>query len=473
MRLTDEDGKVILVNSAFCKMIGLGKEKVESKLFSEIYSPERRDEILRKHKERFKSGIVKAHTETLVTLFDGRKVWFEVSNSFVNIGGKKLLLAIFRDVTERKRLSEELAKSEKLFRSVWENSKDAMITADQFGNIKMVNKALCKLVDLPEKELIGSPISKVFHSHIGEQLFQSHLKKFFTGDMGLNFEGEAILHNGEKIWIDAKFSVLKTDQGNLYFAIIRDITERKKLIDDLIRAKEEAEEANRLKSGFISMMSHEIRTPLNVILGFNNVIRELFDTGKDEDVSKYFEAVEKAGKRLLNTINQILDISRIEAGEFELKLKDIDINQKITEVISQLDVLAKNKEIKFEISLDNSIPQLKLDEYCIDGILFNLINNAIKFSSPGLKIEIYSKKSVDKVSLKIRDYGIGMSEEYQKHLFQPFSQEEVGYARPYEGTGLGLALTKKFVELMGGEIKVWSKKGEGTEFEVILPLHKT
>ncbi|MEJ5304797.1 MAG: HAMP domain-containing sensor histidine kinase [Ignavibacteria bacterium] len=245
------------------------------------------------------------------------------------------------------------------------------------------------------------------------------------------------------------------------------------MIDDLIRAKEEAEEANRLKSGFISLMSHEIRTPLNVILGFNNVIRELFDSGKDEEISKYFEAVEKAGKRLLNTINQILDISRIEAGEFDLKLKDIDINQKIREIINQLDVLAKNREIKFEISLDNSIPQLKLDEYCIDGILFNLINNAIKFSSPGLIIEIYSEKLNDKVSLRIRDYGIGMSEEYQKHLFQPFSQEEVGYARPYEGTGLGLALTKKFVELMGGEIKVWSKKGEGTEFEVILPIHKT
>lgn len=473
MRLTDEDGKVILVNSAFCKIVGLTSEKIEGKLLSEIYSPERKDETLRKHKERFRTGKIKAHTETLVTLYDGRKVWFEVSNSFVNIGGKKLLLAIFRDVTERKRLSEELAKSEKLFRNVWENSKDAMVIADQFGNIKMVNEALCKLVDLPEEDLIGSPISKVFHSQIQEQLFQTHLQKFFSNDMGLKFEGEAILHNGKKIWIDAKFSVLKTDQGNLYFAIIRDITERKKLIDDLIRAKEEAEEANRLKSGFISLMSHEIRTPLNVILGFNNVIRELFDTGKDEEISKYFEAVEKAGKRLLNTINQILDISRIEAGEFDLKLKDIDINQKIREIINQLDVLAKNREIKFEISLDNSIPQLKLNEYCIDGILFNLINNAIKFSSPGLIIEIYSEKLNDKVSLRIRDYGIGMSEEYQKHLFQPFSQEEVGYARPYEGTGLGLALTKKFVELMGGEIKVWSKKGEGTEFEVILPIHKT
>lgn len=470
MRLTDENGKVILVNPAFCKMVGLTKEEIEGKYLSEIYLPERKEEILNKHRERFVTEKIKPHTETLVTLHDGRKVWFEVSNSFVNIKGKKLLLAIFRDVTERKKLSEELAKSEKLFRNVWENSKDAMILSDQFGNIRLVNNSLCDLLDLPEEKLIGSPLSIVFHPEIMEKMFNIHLNKFLNQEMNLNFEGEAILHNGKRIWIDAKFSVIETENEKLYFAIIRDITERKKLIDDLIRAKEEAEEANRLKSGFISMMSHEIRTPLNVILGFNTVIREMFDTGKDEEVTKYFEAVEKAGKRLLNTINQILDISRIEANEFDLSLKNINLNQKIREVVNQLDVLAKNKEIKFIVNLDDSIPDLKLDEYCIDGILVNLINNAIKFSLQGQMIEISSRNLGEKVSIKVRDYGIGMSEEYQKHLFQPFSQEEVGYARPYEGTGLGLALTKKFVELMKGEIKIWSKKGEGTEFEVIFPI---
>ncbi|MGB9664925.1 MAG: PAS domain S-box protein, partial [Ignavibacteria bacterium] len=470
MRLTDEDGKVILVNPAFCKMVGLSKGQIEGKYLSDIYLPEKKEDILNKHRRRFFTGNIKHQFETMVTLYDGRKIWFEVSNSFINIGGKKLLLGIFRDITERKKLSDELIKSEKLFRSVWENSKDAMILTDQFGKIKLVNDSLCEMLDLPKEKLIGSPLSIVFHQEIREEMFNIYLNKFLNGEINPNFEGEVILHNGKRIWIDAKFSIIETEQGKLYFAIIRDITERKKLIDDLIRAKEEAEEANRLKSGFISMMSHEIRTPLNVILGFNTVIREMFDTGKDEEVSKYFDAVEKAGKRLLNTINQILDISRIEAGEFDLVLKDINLNQKIREVIDQLDVLAKSKEIKFKIDLDNSIPDLKLDEYCIDGIFVNLINNAIKFSSPGQMIEISSRNLRKKVSVKVRDYGIGMSEEYQKHLFQPFSQEEVGYSRPYEGTGLGLALTKKFVELMNGEIKVWSKKGEGTEFEIIFPL---
>jgi len=474
MRLTDEEGKVILVNPAFCEIIGLPKEEIEGKFLSEIYSynPLRKLEILKKHRERFISGKIKTRFETLVTLHDGRKIWLDVSNSFINVGGKKLLLGIFRDITDKKKLSEELAKSEKLFRNVWENSTDAMILTDKFGNIRLVNDALCKMVELPQDKLIGSPFKIVFHTDIRENIFNIHLAKFSDKQLNTNFEGEAILHNGKKIWIDARFSIIQTDDGELFLAIIRDITERKKLIDDLIKAKEEAEEANRLKSGFISMMSHEIRTPLNVIIGFNTVIRELFDKGDDEEVSRYFEAVENASMRLLDTINKILDISRIEAGEFQLNLVEMDLNKKIQKVVDQLNVLAKNKEIKLDLTLDPSIPVLKLDEYCIDGILVNLINNAIKFSSPGTVVEIKSKNLGDKVSFKVRDYGIGMSEEYQKHLFQPFSQEEVGYSRPYEGTGLGLALTKKFVELMNGEIKVWSKKGEGTEFEVIFPLTK-
>jgi PAS domain S-box-containing protein len=331
MTLTDEEGKVILANPAFCKIIGLPKEEIEGKFLSEIYSynPLRKLEILKKHRERFISGKIRTRFETLVTLHDGRKIWLDVSNSFINVGGKKLLLGIFRDITDKKKLSEELAKSEKLFRNVWENSTDAMILTDKFGNIRLVNDALCKMVELPKDKLMGSPFKIVFHTDIRENIFNIHLAKFSDKQLNTNFEGEAILHNGKKIWIDARFSIIQTDDGELFLAIIRDITERKKLIDDLIKAKEDAEEANRLKSGFISMMSHEIRTPLNVIIGFNTVIRELFDKGDDEEVSRYFEAVENASMRLLDTINKILDISRIEAGEFQLNLVEMDLNKKI------------------------------------------------------------------------------------------------------------------------------------------------
>lgn len=148
------------------------------------------------------------------------------------------------------------------------------------------------------------------------------------------------------------------------------------------------------------------------------------------------------------------------------------MNEKVIHTIEQLKVLANEKNIVFDVSLDKTQPEIFCDEYCLDGILINLINNSIKFSHENSKIEISTVVKADTVVFKVRDYGIGMSEEYQKHLFQAFSQENVGYSRPYEGTGLGLALTKKFIELVNGEIKFWSKKGEGTLFEVIFPLHR-
>lgn len=201
-------------------------------------------------------------------------------------------------------------------------------------------------------------------------------------------------------------------------------------------------------------------------------MKELYLLNKqDDEIPKYFEAIEKSGNRLLNTINQILDISRIEAGEFEFNYKRIDFNKKVQDAIQQIKVLADSKKINFVVTLDEKIPILILDEYCIDGVLINLINNAVKFSHENSRIEISTYQEDDKIIFRIRDYGIGMSDDAQKHLFQPFSQEKVGYSRPYEGTGLGLALTKKFVELMNGEIKVWSKKGEGTEFQVIFPVN--
>ncbi len=470
MRLTDENGKIIMVNKAFSKMVGLSARKLERMTIADLYLHRDKSEILKKHIERFKTGKIKTHFESEVKLHDGRKVWFEVTNSFIKYRGKDYLLGIFRDITERKKLEQELVKSEQQFRMIWEKSYDAMMLTDENGIIRQVNPVFCELVDMKEQALLNQPFSVTLSTEIQNEFFKTYVNRFRDITTSQRFEDKAILHNGRVIYFEASISPLEIHGEKLFVTIIRDITERKKLIDELIRAKEEAEEANRLKSGFISMMSHEIRTPLNVILGFTNVINELYNDKSDQEINKYFEAIEKSGKRLLVTITQILDISRIEAGEFEINLQQMNLNQKVQDAIQQIQVLADRRNIKFEVKLDQNIPELILDEYCVDGILINLINNAVKFSFENSKIEISTELKEKNVEFRIRDYGIGMSEEYQKHLFQPFSQEEVGYGRPFEGTGLGLALTKKFVELLHGQIKVWSKKGEGTEFTVIFPL---
>lgn len=250
-----------------------------------------------------------------------------------------------------------------------------------------------------------------------------------------------------------------------------DITEKKKMMDELIKAKESAEEANRLKSGFISAMSHEIRTPINVILGYSDVIRDVFDTGQAEEFKLYFDSIEKSGLRLINTITQILDTSRIEAGEFPVNLHPISINKAVKSSVDQLKVLAKEKQIVLSLSLSPEAPKVMADDYCLNGVLINIINNSIKYSIDG-EITVTTVIENDLVRCMVKDQGIGISEEYQKHLFETFSQEDMGINRPYEGSGLGLALTKRYLELMKGEIKVRSKKGVGTTVEIFLPIAK-
>lgn len=250
-----------------------------------------------------------------------------------------------------------------------------------------------------------------------------------------------------------------------------DMTEKKKMMDELIKAKEDAEEANRIKSGFISAMSHEIRTPLNVILGYSGVIRDAFDTRQDAEFKLYFDSIEKSGLRLINTITQILDISRIEAGEFPVSLHPISINKAVKSSVDQLSILAKEKQIVLRLSLSPEEPKVIADDYSLNGVLINLINNSIKYSTDG-EITVATVIENDFLKCTVKDQGIGMSDEYQKHLFETFSQEDVGMNRPYEGTGLGLALTKRYLELMNGKIKVTSKKNVGTTAEIFLPLAK-
>jgi len=250
-----------------------------------------------------------------------------------------------------------------------------------------------------------------------------------------------------------------------------DMTEKKKVMDELIIAKENAEEANRLKSGFISAMSHEIRTPLNVILGYCGVIRDVFDTGQGEESKLYFDSIEKSGLRLINTITQILDISRIEVDEFPVNLHPISINKAVKSSVDQLKILAKEKQIVLSLSLSPEEPKVMADDYCLNGVLINLINNSIKYSTNG-EITVATVIENDLVRCIVKDQGVGMSEEYQKHLFETFSQEDVGINRPYEGTGLGLALTKRYLEFIKGEIKVRSKKGVGTTVEIFLLIVK-
>lgn len=244
-----------------------------------------------------------------------------------------------------------------------------------------------------------------------------------------------------------------------------------KSVDDMRKAKEMAEEMNRLKSNFLANMSHEIRTPINGILGISQVI-ELEAT--TDNIKKYVALQQQSGKRLLNTITSILNLSRLEAQKEELALKVVNINQLIQDSIQQLKALAIGKGLALNAKLSNGPIQCLADENMIYQVMTNIIGNAIKFTESG-SITVSTMLDTNRKNqfvAVVEDTGIGISEDFLPRIFNPFEQESSGRNRSHEGTGLGLSISKRYIELLGGEIRVSSEKGKGSKFEVMLPLYK-
>ena len=265
------------------------------------------------------------------------------------------------------------------------------------------------------------------------------------------------------------------DDGNQLgsIGIHLDITDQKKLEEDLMQEKANALEASKAKEVFLANMSHEIRTPLNAIIGF---LRELKRLDLTDTQRQFVDNSYNASEHLLSIINNILDISKIESGEMTLDNHSFSLIESIQKVITILSPKAKQKKIKLEPQFSEDLSELKGDSLKIEQILFNILGNSLKFTEKG-KITITCKvlkdfKNHQHISICITDTGIGMSEDYIKHIFKKFNQEDGSVSRKYGGTGLGMAITKQLIGLMKGEIQIKSEKNVGTEITMIFNFDK-
>ena len=257
-----------------------------------------------------------------------------------------------------------------------------------------------------------------------------------------------------------------TDQhGEITHIVVNheDVTHQKEFENKILKAKEKAEESDRLKSAFLANMSHEIRTPMNGILGFTNLLKQqAFD---EIDQNAYVELIEESGARMLATIDDLIDISKVESGQMELLISETDINKEIEYVYNAVEEEADSKNIQLHISslLDGNESIIRTDREKVYAILRNLVKNAIKFSKEGL-VEINVKKKGDYLEFFVKDMGIGVPEERQEAIFDRFIQADIGDKRAFEGTGLGLSITKAFVNMLGGEIWLKSEENIGSTF---------
>lgn len=286
----------------------------------------------------------------------------------------------------------------------------------------------------------------------------------------ITYQPHQVLSPGETL---ISFALIFTILVYLVYHYHQAFQMAKQSLDDSIvalrRAKEMAEEMNRLKTNFLSNMSHEIRTPINGILGISQVI-ELEST--DSKITEYVQLQKKSGRRLLDTINSILSLSRIEAQKEQLLLTVVDMNKVVHESASSLEELARYKGLKFKVNENTEEVLCLSDETMLYQVVHNIVGNAIKFTEEGeVTISVSICPDSNRVSIKIKDTGVGISKEFLPKVFNPFEQESMGLSRSHEGSGLGLSISKRYIELLGGEINVESEKKKGSEFEILLPRY--
>ena len=398
---------------------------------------------------------------------DGSLKYIEDSSVPTYIGEKLIRIdGVLRDITSRKKTELDLLLSEQKFRSVFENSTAGVSLMGLDGRYIMVNPAFCEIFGYSAQELLRLDFLAITHPEDIE-LSRNSMRETLANKGKVTKYTKRYLHkDGRTIWAEIS-SVLIYGHSNepLYFiSHITDITERKIVEEENIRAKERAEEMNRLKSNFLANMSHELRTPLVGLLGFS----ELLESELSGDSKDYAEMINASGMRLLKTLNEILDYSEIEAKKTEVSINSLLINGLLREEIKLYQPLAQQKGLYIEEDFCEDLFILT-DIKLLRRIMDNLFNNAVKFTRSG-GITIFLRYDAKNAIIKVSDTGIGITEKNINLIFEEFRQVSEGLSRNFDGTGLGLTLVRRYVEMLNGKISVSSVLGKGSEFIISLPL---
>ncbi len=356
----------------------------------------------------------------------------------------------------------------RIFVAIVEESPTSVMITDPQGSIEYVNRKFSMLTGFSREEVIGRN-PRLLKSGVQQPEVYTNLWRTIAG--GSEWRGELCNRkkNGELYWELAAISAIHDADGAIthYLAIKEDITERKNMEGLLWQAKATAEAANRAKSRFLADMSHELRTPLNSILGFSQLLELQGGESLTAKQREYLRWIRDGGEHLLNMVNDVLDLSKVEAGKVDLEKSPFDPSALIRRVLTTVRSLAAKKHLRVEISLPEERSLLDADEVRIKQVLYNLLSNAIKFTEREKRIGVDAKAEDGELSITVWDEGIGIPAGDLARIFDPYVQSRL--ARRGEGTGLGLAIVKSLVELHGGSVSVTSEVGKGSRFTVRLP----
>ena len=446
------------VNSSFEKQIGL--KHVEGKKASEVIPGIHTEhpELLEIYGRVATSG----QPERFELYLEVLGMWFVISAYSLQ---KDHFVAVFENITDRKLLENELKK----LRVAVEQAPAIVVITDPKGDIEYVNPMFTTSTGYTAEEAIGQNPRILKSGLMPDSVYLDMWQTILSGRI---WDGE--LHNkkknGELYWDQAVISAIRNKEGVItnFVAVKLEITEQKKLLNDLIKAREKAEENDRLKSAFLANISHEIRTPMNGILGFSQLLKESHLTGEEQ--AEYIDLIYRSGQRMLKLINDLIDISRIEAGETMVQITETPVNVLLRDLDAFFKPQADSKKLSLQVvtALPDNESIIVTDAAKLNQILTNLVQNALKFTLKG-GIDVGYTRQSDMLEFYVSDSGIGIPGDMLQKVFDRFQQVNNTLTRTQQGSGLGLSISKAYVAMLGGTIKVESVEGKGSKFSFTLP----
>jgi PAS domain S-box-containing protein len=469
-------GYPIRVNQTLCQLLGYSYEEMLTKKIADVTYP---DDLPISHTQMSNLLAGEQDNYSLENRYihkDGQAIWVNTTVTMVRkaTGEADYLLVVFKDIQARKQAEIAIRASEEKFRSFVENCSDILWSLDVVGNFQYVSPNFYTILGYEVEEVLHQPFWLVIHPEDAPQWQALFHQAVSLASRNLSIEYRVIHKNGEIQWHVSNLSAVcdRHNQVTQVIGIARNITERKQAEQQLQQINAELLQATRLKDEFLANMSHELRTPLNAILGMSESLQEGIYGSLNPQQQQIISTIEYSGQHLLSLINEILDLSKIESGKLQLQITSVAVQELCNSSMAFVKQQAMKKDIQLALQIPPQIGRIDIDELRIRQVLINLLGNAIKFTPQGGKITLEVKLEAASVTFAVVDTGIGIQQERIQDLFQPFVQLDSSLNRQYEGTGLGLAVVKRIVELHGGIISVHSILDQGSCFIIELPYSR-
>ncbi len=462
--LTSQDGVVQYANSAALNLVGASEP---DQLIGQYVWDSLLDEDLqyvRKQGQRLRKGERMNLAEQRLIRLDGKTLTVETASAPVRYHNHPSVLTTARNISERKRIEEALAESRELFFKAFQLGPAASSIYRLGDRVLLdVNQQFCELAGFERDRLVGASITELqmwLNPSVHETIIDEVQKQGFVH----NIETQLRRSTGEIRSVLVSAHHIEVRGEACLLAVTTDVTKQKQVEEELVLAKEQAEEMARVKSAFLTNMTHEVRTPLTVVLGFTSMLRQ----GVRPEYRRFVRVIERSSRRLLLMLDSILDLAQLEAGTLEIDREPFNLIDVARNVGETAKTLAEEKGLAFVMRLPTERIYIPLGHRIVGRVLNNLLDNAIKFTDLG-SIELSIQTEADQVFVNIEDTGVGIDDVFLPHVFDEFSQESTGLERTHQGSGLGLTVSRRLIEMVGGAIQVASRKGKGSIFTVALP----